>query len=537
MDVSSGKIAWTEEVYRIYGVPKDFETGNIPAAMSFYHPDSLPLLEEAFAKALEQGEPYDLELKFINAQGEHLWVRTVGNPIRDNGRAVRISGNIMDITEQKRMEEEIRHLAHHDSLTGLPNRLLFMDILRKELAHAHRSRKKLAVFFLDLDRFKYINDTLGHDVGDRLLKKVASRLRASVRESDTVSRTGGDEFNILLTDLTHAGDIVTVARNILHAFLVPCWINGHELHVAISMGISIYPDDAQDSETLLKNADIALYHTKGHGGNNYQFYDASMNIHTLERVRLEHHLRQSLTREELMVYYQPQFSTDTRRVVCAEALVRWEHPELGILDPIRFIPLAEETGFIISIDEWVLREACAQFRQWQQEGYPDLCVTVNLSAKQFKKSDLAEKIAQILKETGLAPRHLNLEITESIAMEDLEHTIPLLRRLVGMGIGISIDDFGTGYSSLSYLKRLPVNKLKIDQSFVRDIATDPDDRSIIKAITALAQSMRLGVIAEGVETEEQLEFLRAAGCREAQGYLFSRPLPPGEFKALVADGK
>ncbi len=440
----------------------------------------------------------------------------------------------IDISERKQMEESIRHQANHDTLTNLPNRLLFMNILSVELAQAQRGKKKFAVMFLDLDRFKHINDTLGHDIGDKLLKEVAERLRRSVRASDTVSRMGGDEFNILLTQIPLANDIITIAQKVVGSFSKPYMISGHEFNMSTSIGISIYPEDGETMEALLNNADTAMYHAKELGGNSYQFYNATMNIRSIERARLESWLRQTLVRTELAVYYQPQLTIDTRQVICAEALVRWRHPELGMLDPVRFIPFAEETGFITDIDEWVLKTACAQFKEWHNGGLPHLCVTVNLSAKQIQKSDLVERMAGILRETGFDPHHLNVEITESIAMRNLEQTIPNMIKLWEMGVGISIDNFGTGYSSLHYLKKLPIQKVKIDKSFIQDIVTDSDDRAIFSAVNTMAQNMNLGVIAVGVETEEQLKFIKSIGCQEMQGFLFSRPLPAEEFRKLIA---
>ena len=440
----------------------------------------------------------------------------------------------IDITERKRMEEAIRHQAHHDPLTHLPNRLLLMDILAIELAKARRGKKRFAVLFLDLDRFKYINDTLGHDTGDQLLKEVAERLRRSVRASDTVSRMGGDEFNILLTEIPHADDIITIAQKVVDSFLMPFVIGKHEFDMSTSLGISIYPEDGETMEELFKNADTAMYHAKEQGGNSYQFFNTAMNTRLIERMRLERWLRQALHRAELEVYYQPQFTIDTRQVMCAEALVRWRHPELGMLAPGRFIPIAEELGLINAIDEWVLKTACAQFKEWQDAGLPQLGATVNLSAKQLQKPDFVERIAGILRETGFDPGHLEVEISESVAMRHLEQAIPNMTKLTEMGVGISIDNFGTGYSSLNYLKKLPIRKLKIDQSFIRGIATGSADKAIIGAVTAMARDMNLRVVAVGVETEEQLEFLKSTGCQEMQGFLFSRPLPAGELRGLIA---
>src|SRR5659263_66033 len=384
------------------------------------------------------------------------------------------------------------------------------------------------------DSFKYINDTLGHDTGDQLLKEVAERLRHSVRVSDTVSRMGGDEFNILLTEISDAGDIITIAQKVADSFHKPYVISGHEFNMSTSIGISIHPEDGESMETLFKHADIAMYQAKEQGGNSYQFYNEAMNIRLMERMRLERWLGHAVDRAELEVYYQPQFTIESRQVICAEALVRWRHPELGMLDPMRFLPIAEEIGLITSIDEWVLKTACAQLKKWHDAGLPHLCATVNLSAKQLQKPDFVERIAGILREAGMDPHHLGVEISESVAMRNLEQAIPNMIRLAEMGVGISIDNFGTGYSSLNYLKKLPVQKIKIDQSFIQDIATDAADRAIIGAVTSMARDMKLRVIAVGVETGEQLEFLQSTGCQEVQGFLFSRPLPAEEFRKLIS---
>ena len=441
---------------------------------------------------------------------------------------------VIDITERKRMEKAILHRAHHDPLTDLPNRLLFKDILSIELAKAQRGKKKFAVLFLDLDRFKYINDTLGHDNGDQLLKEVSERLRRSVRASDTVARIGGDEFNIFLSEISNAGDIIPIAQKVADSFRNPYVIDGHEFNMSTSIGVSIYPEDGESIEALFKNADIAMYHAKELGGNSYQFYSETMNIRLMERMRLERWLRHALDRAELEVYYQPQFTIEPRKMICAEALVRWRHPKMGMLDPARFLPIADEIGFITSIDEWVLRTACARMKGWHDAGLPQLCVTVNLSSKLLQMPDFAERIAAILRETGLDPHLLGVELSESVAMRNLEMVIPNMIRLAEMGVGISIDNFGTGYSTLNYLKKLPVQKLKIDKSFIQDIGTDAADRAIISAVSGMALEMKLGVIAVGVETGEQLEFLKSTGCREAQGFLFGRPLPAEAFGKRIA---
>ncbi len=436
--------------------------------------------------------------------------------------------------DRKKMEEEMRQMAHHDPLTGLPNRRLFMDIMKVELNQANRHRKKMAILFLDLDRFKEVNDTLGHEAGDLILKEAASRLGTAVRKSDTIARIGGDEFNVILADIVRPEDIADIARKIVEAFRKPYRIMGHDLHSTTSIGISVYPDDSEETDTLLKYADIAMYNAKENGRNKYQFYNVSINFRSLERMRLENMLHRSLELGEMQVFYQPLVNIRTQRIVCAETLARWQHPYKGLLEAKEFIPAAEETGFISAIDEWTLKKACRQVRAWRNSGLSSVCVTVNLSARQFQNPHLVERVTSILHETGTPPSCLDIEITESTAMSNVEDTAVRLKQLAEMGIHISIDDFGTGYSSLSRLKRLPIKRLKIDQSFIRDISGDPDDKTIVRAVTAMAHNMNIIVVAEGVETEEQLEFLRKTGCDEMQGFLFSKPLPAEKFRELMS---
>ncbi len=442
-----------------------------------------------------------------------------------------IGSQVGQFMARRQAEERVRHLAHYDELTGLPNRSMFNQRLAHALAQARRNDKPLAILFIDLDRFKNINDTLGHDAGDRVLKEVAERLRGCLRESDTAGRLGGDEFVVLIEELSQPVYVAGVAQKILTAVTKPLILDAQEFHLTASIGISTYPDDSKDMQSLLKNADIAMYRAKEQGRNNYQFYSAQMNVHTLERLALESNLRRALERDEFLLHYQPKVDIGSGRITGMEALVRWQQPTKPLIPPAQFIALAEETGLIVPIGEWVLKTACAQNKSWQEHGLPPLRVAVNLSARQFGHETLLQDVARVLNETGLDPTALEFEITESMVMHNPEHAVKLLTKLKAMGIRLSIDDFGTGYSSLNYLKRFPIDSVKIDRSFIQDLPGDGDDAAITRAIIAMAHSLRLKVIAEGVETEEQLSFLRNHGCDEMQGNYFSKPLPENEFFA------
>lgn len=434
---------------------------------------------------------------------------------------------------QRRVEETMRHQASHDRLTGLPNRLLFDDRLSLALATRMTRGEMLAVVFLDLDGFKTINDTLGHAIGDRLLQNAARRLTSCLREGDIVARWGGDEFTLLLSPIGCAEESAKIVQQILGALNVPFHFDNQELYVKASVGIALAPYDGEDAETLLKNADAAMYRAKQQGRNNYQLYTPAIGSKALERLVLESSLYKALEREEFLLHYQPQANLKTGQIVGMEALIRWQSTELGLVPPNQFIPLAEETGLIYSIGKWVLRTACAQNRIWQSLGLPPLRMAVNLSARQLQQGDLVKNIVQILDETGLNSSYLELEITESIAMQDMELSISVLQQLRNMGIQVAMDDFGTGYSSLSSLKHFPLDTLKIDRSFIRDLMTDSKDAAIIKAVISLGQGLNLKVVAEGVETTEQLEFLRDLKCDGMQGYLFSKPLTPEAATRLL----
>lgn len=443
-------------------------------------------------------------------------------------------GVVRDITERTYAEEQIKHLAYHDALTGLPNRLLFKDRVTVALSHAQRDRMRLAVLFLDLDRFKVINDSLGHNVGDQLLQAVAARVQSCLRESDTVARLGGDEFTLLLPSLQKSDDAAPVAQKLLEAMRLPFSIEGREFYITTSIGISLYPEDGLDAEALIKNADTAMYQAKELGRDNYQLFNAFINAKALQRIALEHGLRRALSNNELAVHYQPIYDLRTGRITGMEALMRWTHPEIGAISPGVFIPLAEATGIMIPIGTWAMREAIMQAKAWHDAGFRDLNLAVNLSMCQLQQPDLLQRVKAILDESGLPPRLLELEITESSAMQSPEASIRTLYDLKKLGIRISLDDFGTGHSSLAYLKRFPIDTLKIDQSFVRDITSDPDTAAIVTAIIAMAHSLRLKVIAEGVEFTEQSNFLKRYSCDQMQGFLIKPPVSAAEFAELIA---
>jgi len=445
-------------------------------------------------------------------------------------------GIMRDTQERRDADERIYFMAHYDALTGLPNRVLLHDRILQAIVSAPRLKRKVAILFLDLDRFKTINDSLGHSIGDLLLQAVAERLKGCIRSSDTVARLGGDEFIVVLPDLPEGTHAATVAQKILDTISTPFMIRDVELNTSASIGISLYPDDGVANEDLVANADVAMYRSKEHGRNNYHFFAPQMNDKAYERLTMENSLRRALDRQEFVLYYQPQVHPESGLIIGAEALVRWKNPERGLVPPGMFIPIAEETGLIVAIGDWVLREACRQNKAWQDEGLPSIPVAVNLSAVQFRQKGLADSVADALRQSGLEPQWLELEITESAIMQNAEAAIKTLRSLKQMGLKLSIDDFGTGYSSLSYLKKFPLDKLKIDQSFVRDITTDQDDASIVTAIIGMAKNLKLRVIAEGVETRGHLDFLTSNGCVEIQGFYFGKPVPADEFRHLLAHG-
>jgi len=535
LDPEQNVSLWNPAAERMFGW-SEAEVLNSP--LPIIPEDQHEAFLSGFAEALKGKLASNYETVRRRKDGSIVEVNVWSSTLFDSyGATSGIMAIIEDITERKLAEERIHYLAYHDTLTGLPNRVSFEDRLTEAVVQAERSGSPLAVMFLALDRFKKFNDTLGHIIGDQLLRSVADRLSTFVGKGDLIACFASDEFAFLLTSVQNADDSAEVARS-LQSVLEPAFeIEEQELYVTASIGIGLYPHDGADAQSLLKNSGAALYRAKQQGGNNYQFYTADMNERALKRLALENQLRWALERKEFRVYYQPQVRIDTGQIVGMEALVRWQHPEMGLVSPAEFIPLAEDTGLIAPIGEWVLRTACAQTKAWHECGFTSLHVSVNLSPRQFQQSDLLSMIERQLSETGLDPAFLELEVTESSVMKNAEAAISTLRELKAMGIKISIDDFGSGYSSLSYLKHLPIDVLKIDQSFVRDMTSDPKDAAIVMAIIQLAHSLRLKVNAEGVETEEQLRFLHLLRCDEMQGFLFCRPLPVDAFEQLLIEGR
>lgn len=473
----------------------------------------------------------------IRRDGVEAAIEDSAAPIHDRRGAV--TGAVMvfhDVSAARAMTIRMSYLAQHDSLTDLPNRVLMNDRLVEAIELSRRHQRKLAVLFVDLDRFKRINDSLGHVVGDGLLQSVACRLFTCVRSSDTVSRQGGDEFVILLWEVRHAQDASVAADKILQTLRAPHSIGEHMVHVTASIGVVTYPDDGTDAETLLKNADFAMYHAKNCGRDNYQFFKPEMNARAAERQALEGDLRDAIERKDLLLNYQPKINLATGGITGVEALIRWRHPQRGLVPPAQFIAVAEECGLIVPIGRWVLREACRQARAWQDAGLPAIRIAVNISAVELRAADFVSSVLSTLADTGLDASHLELELTETFLMQEANSTVAVLRALKDAGVHLALDDFGTGYSSLSYLQRFPIDTLKIDRSFVRDLATDAGAANIVSAVISMGDSLHMRVVAEGIETREQLEFLQKHGCPEGQGYYFSRPVPAVEFEALLERG-
>ncbi len=519
---------------RLFGESADALVGRPFSSLGITDADTvLDVLREDRSTYVDGGEmPSHSVVTEFGAEGARIWLELSYRVAMVEARCYGVLVG-RDITERKVAEERANFLTHHDALTRLPNHLLFQDRLQQAIAFADRALTKLALMVVDLDQFKAVNDALGHRIGDQLLIEVTRRLNECIRDTDTVSRQGGDEFLILLPNIVDPDASVAFLGGLMVRLLDPFLIEGKELSTSVSVGIAIYPEDGADFETLLKKADIAMYRAKEAGRNTYRFFNEEMNDDAVEQLSMHFGLRRAIETEQFVLHYQPQIEIVSGALIGAEALIRWNHPELGLVAPGRFIPVAEENGLIVQIGNWVLREACREAARWQRAGMSELVVAVNLSALQFKRGNIEQSVAVALEESGIHPGMLELELTESILIRDTENVLATVKRLKLMGVKLSIDDFGTGYSSLSYLKRFEVDKLKIDQSFIRDLATDPENAAIVRAIIQMARSLGLKTIAEGVENKQVLDYLRIYHCDEAQGYFHGRPMSADEFMAYL----
>ena len=536
-DISRNPLRWSDEIFRVLGrEPGKTEASN-EIFLEAVHPDDRERVREAMAGAINHGRNYSIEHRIIRPDGSERVVHEMSEIIYDSitGEPVRMVGTVQDITERKHTEH-LAYLAQFDTLTGLPNRHMLHDQLHQTLAQAQRVGGRFGCMFVDLDRFKHVNDTFGHNVGDKLLIQVAQRLRQCLRAADIVGRLGGDEFAVVLASLAKASDAGLVAEKVISALSAPFDLDGHETYISASIGIAIYPGDGDEVEGLLKNADTAMYRAKDQGRNNYQFYLPQMNERMGQRIQLETSLRSALEREEFRLQYQPKAELVRGAISGFEALLRWQHPERGLVSPADFVPILEDTGLIVPVGEWVLRTVCGQIKAWQAQGITPPPIAINLSARQFQQRTLSAFIARI-REAGIDPSLIGLELTESLLMKDAQETVRMLASLKASGVRLSVDDFGTGYSSLAYLKRFPLDELKVDRIFVSDVTTDPDGAEITLAIISLARSLKLKVVAEGVETEGQLRFLCAHGCDEMQGYYFSHPMTAADCTQALIEGR
>lgn len=543
-DIERDSIHGSDEAYRIFGI----EPGTTITSTIFANSipaDDIERLNRGLRQLINDRISFSLEYRVKRPNGESRIVQQQAEISAVSGKRVqKIIGSIRDVTIEKQTEEHIRQLAFYDSLTGLPNRRMFQERLTSALALAEHNGTQVAVLFLDLDRFKRINDTLGHSIGDAFLAEIAARLKALVRrgdmvassgegDEDLIARLGGDEFTVLLTDFKNNIDVAKIAQRILNTIKKPMLINGREVVSSASVGIALYPEDGQDVDSIIKNADTAMFHAKSSGRGRYQYYSTEMNATAMAKLALENDLRQAIVRREFLLQYQPKLDLATNRIVSVEALVRWQHPQRGIIPPVEFIGLAEETGMIMELGALVIEEACLQFKRWQTAGIVLESIAVNLSPVQFRRNDLVEHIAEILANTSVSPECLELEITEGVVMHNEEKSIQTMKNLKSLGISLSMDDFGVGYSSLSHLTRFPIDRLKIDQSFITDLPQNVEKAAVVRAIVAMAHSLNLVTVAEGVETAEQERFMRTVGCDQFQGYFLSRPVAAIEIEALI----
>lgn len=533
-DVINHNLFWSDEIFDLISIEKGRFDSNNAAFLSALYEEDVSRIKQATQNSLKYGAPYSLEHRIKRADGKVQYVSQDAELIRNSGGdIVGMRGIMQDITERYLAHEKIQHQAYHDALTGLPNRLLFHDRLEHALDLQQRSGALLAILFIDLDRFKKINDNLGHKVGDKFLSAIANNLRQRIRQSDTLARLGGDEFAVIVEGLKEPEEIVQIAKNLVEAAAMPISFEGHDLFGFASIGIAVTPDAGIDRDSLIRHADIAMYHAKELGGNQYCCYSDEMKMHVSSSLSMEKELRDAIKNEELIVHYQPKVCVDTGRIRGMEALIRWQHPERGTISPVDFIPLAEKTGLIIAIGKWVLRKACEQTVLWHQAGFDELMISVNVSVRQFNDPPFYDDVIAVLNDTGIDPARLDLEITETCTTSNIDRTVEILDKLRAEGLSISLDDFGTGFSSLSFLNQLPLDTLKVDRSFIKNIEATGCNGELARLIIDIASSLKLKVVAEGVETHDQLEFLKSNGCNEYQGFYLSPPVSSRDFSELL----
>lgn len=546
-DVASAVLDCSEEAVSVLGLNRQITGNNLNELFRNVHAADVSKLQKALRQCHQSGVAFSLEFRLLHDDGAERTVHSQGGPVRnENNEVVQITGLVQDITEFRRIEDQVRILSYYDGLTGLPNRTTYKEMLSQGIAYCDRYGAKLASLFISIDRFKRINETYGPSVGDAILRQFTERLEQAVRESDfiasateqpygdaTISRLGGNEFTVLTNHVKESCDMVKIAKRIISSTEAPYFIDGHEIFLTLSVGICIYPGDGHDVDSFIQNGEFAMHHAREQGHNQHEFFSKTLNVEAFKRLAMENSLRRAVERDELRLHYQPKYNIVSGEVVGLEALIRWQHPDLGMVPPMDFITLAEESGLIVAIGEWVVREACRQNQEWQQLGLPCVPVSVNVSGHQFVQKNFSSMIADSLLRSGMPAEYLVLEMTESILMGDASATLQTLRRIKDMGIKISIDDFGTGYSSLSYLNKFPIDELKIDRSFVMQVPSNKSDATITSAIINLAHSLDLQVVAEGVEKAEQAEFLLASGCQVMQGYLYGKPLPAQDIAEVL----